>query len=155
MGTPQWAHHKAGGGGVGGGRSCRRLGSPQFLWPPLVSHCSARLIRLFINLLLILAEFLLSVATESTPSEHKIVSSLLVGPVSLSEDFRPSWLFCGGFQESHDFEISAAFFYCESRQLCSSSFPIPRWKTEVWFPLKFLHAHLTKSKLHYYSYLLK
>lgn len=28
------------GGGVGGGRSCRRLRSPQFQWPPLVSHCS-------------------------------------------------------------------------------------------------------------------
>lgn len=67
-------------GGVGGGRSCWRLGSPQFLWPPQWFHTvpSAKPHRVFINLPIILAALLLSVSSCSLPQ----VSTRL-SPVSL------------------------------------------------------------------------
>ena len=49
-------------------------------------------------------------AGESTPSEHKVVSSLLAGSFSLSEDFEPIGCFVMGFKKVMTLKLVQLFF---------------------------------------------
>lgn len=100
------------GRGVGGGRSCRRLGSPQFQRPPLVSHCSfSKPHQVFCHFAVYSGWIpLVSGHLELTPSEHKVVSSLLAGSFSLSEDFEPIGCFVMGFKKVMTLKLVQLFF---------------------------------------------